>query len=257
MDVFGEYLNLAKKAALQAGVKILDIYNQPNFEVSIKEDSSPLTQADRCAHEHICSILEATGLPILSEEGTDIPFEERKGWEWFWMVDPLDGTKEFIKKNGEFTVNIALIKRDTPVMGVVYVPVQGKLYFNSGSTEAFCIVDGHMNALKSKTVALDEPQPTVIASRSHLNPETESYIKALDRPNIISRGSSLKFMVIAEGKADVYPRFAPTMEWDTAAAHAIVNASGGKVLNQITQTPLIYNKQSLLNPSFLAFGNTI
>ena len=207
-------------------------------------------------------------LPLLSEEGRDIPYGERKAWEYYWLVDPLDGTKEFVKRNGEFTVNIALMHRDRPVMGVVLVPVKDILYFASEGTGAFRLAG--TSALKSQIsfeeltgAAVRLPLKTVtkagtftaIASRSHMSGETSSFLEGLEKEHgaieIISAGSSLKFCLVAEGNADIYPRFAPTMEWDTAAGQAIVEQSGGSVLQHGTGVPLRYNKENLLNPWFI------
>ncbi|OEK06792.1 3'(2'),5'-bisphosphate nucleotidase CysQ [Roseivirga misakiensis] len=247
-----ELLETAKEASLIAGKKILEIYNSDDFEVELKGDNSPLTKADIAAHDIIVSFLEPTNLPILSEEGRDIPYNERKNWKYIWIVDPLDGTKEFIKRNGEFTVNIALIRNQEPILGVVYAPVLDKLY---------AAAEGLGGTLKTKKdisrlnpidqLDLTKPKLRVVASRSHLNEETQAFLDKLNEPEIVSMGSSLKFMVIAEGNADVYPRFAPTMEWDTAAAHAVLNELNGKVFAQDGKS-LEYNKKNLLNPYFRA-----
>lgn len=245
-------LPIAIEGAEEASKEILKVYNSGDFQAEAKGDNSPLTLADKKAHHKIVEILKSTNLPILSEEGRSIPFEERKQWEYFWMVDPLDGTKEFIKRNGEFTVNIALIHKQTPVLGVVAVPVTGELFFAS---------KGHGARLKkyNKEILLPKKIETdlsksglrVVASRSHMNDETQEFINKLKDPVLVSKGSSLKFMLLAEGSADVYPRYAPTMEWDTAAAHAIVNETGLRVLQYNTSTELQYNKADLLNPFFL------
>ncbi|MTI32261.1 3'(2'),5'-bisphosphate nucleotidase CysQ [Xanthovirga aplysinae] len=248
-------LELAKDAALKAGIKILEVYQNEELDVELKGDQSPLTKADKLAHQEIVKILENSPLPILSEEGKNIPYEERKGWEYFWMVDPLDGTKEFIKKNGEFTVNIALINGQKSIMGVVYSPVLKKLYWGGKDLGAF-MQEGNeaiIQLKKRETVDLSQEGIRVVASRSHLNNETEEFLSSLNSPEIVSMGSSLKFMLLAEGKADVYPRFAPTMEWDTAAAHAVINGIGYVVRDQSGKgaEELVYNKENLLNPSFL------
>jgi len=246
-------LNTAIQAAEEAAKVVLEVYNSGNFEAEAKGDNSPLTRADRKAHGVISIILEATNIPVLSEEGKDIPYEERKNWEYFWMVDPLDGTKEFIKRNGEFTVNIALIHRNTPVLGVVAVPVTGELFYASQGNGAFLKIDDKVTPLpKRRTWDLSQEGLRVVASRSHMNDQTQEFIASLREPVLVSKGSSLKFMLLAEGKADVYPRYAPTMEWDTAAAHAIVNEVGLKVLKYGEENAeLMYNKENLLNPYFL------
>lgn len=248
-------ISIAVEAALAAGRDILSIYNDPSqdFGVEMKADNSPLTAADRAAHRRIMSYLEPTGIPVLSEEGKHLPYAERSSWEKLWVVDPLDGTKEFIKKNGEFTVNIALVEQGAPVLGVVYVPVQDVLYYGIVGEGAW------------KKVGLEEPLPlpapqqrdsfVVVASRSHMSPETETYIsemrKVHDKVELISSGSSIKICLVAEGVADAYPRFAPTCEWDTAAGDAVARAAGKNVVDVQTGTPLRYNKSKLLNPWFL------
>jgi 3'(2'), 5'-bisphosphate nucleotidase len=260
-------IEIAIKASVEAGKAIMEIYNT-DFNIEYKDDSSPLTTADNTSHHIISGHLELTGLPILSEEGKHLSYEERKDWQQFWLVDPLDGTKEFIKKNGEFTVNIALINHGEPIAGVIYVPVSDVLYVgieNLGaskllSTDEF---EGSIEDLRKKAINLPENKTgdafRVVASRSHLSKETEAFIEKLkkDYKNIqtVSKGSSLKLCLIAEGAADIYPRFAPTMEWDTGAGHAIVRASGGRVVMADDETKeIVYNKESLLNPWFIASG---
>ena len=186
MENLNNYLAAAKTAALKGGQKILEVYHGEDFNIEIKGDNSPLTRADKLAHHAICDILETTGLPILSEEGKDIPFEERSQWDYFWMVDPLDGTKEFIKRNGEFTVNIALIHNNTPIMGVVYVPVQDKLYYGGHNIEATMEHSGKTSSLTIRPVSLNQPNLRVVASRSHLNDETQEFMNALAEPTIVS-----------------------------------------------------------------------
>lgn len=245
-------LILAIQAAQEGCSEILKVYESGDFKEEAKGDQSPLTQADKNAHNKIAAILEPTGLPLLSEEGKDVPYEERRKWTHFWMVDPLDGTKEFIKRNGEFTVNIALIHRDTPVLGVVAVPVTGEIYYSTYGQGAFVRRDGVDHKLERRQKPdLGQAGLRVVASRSHMNNETQQFINTLSNPSLVSAGSSLKFMLLASGKADVYPRYAPTMEWDTAAAHAIVKETGYDVLEYGKDTPLVYNKVNLLNPYFL------
>jgi len=253
-------------AAIEAGKKILEVYKQ-DFAVETKSDNSPLTIADKQAHEAIKAALAETGLPLLSEEGKQLPYEERNHWETFWLVDPLDGTKEFIKKNGEFTVNIALIKNNKPVLGVVYVPVTGVLYYGADGTGSFVVtIKEEVTAANVEDIlktaaalpAADKPSVyTVVASRSHNTPETEAFIdekrKEYGEVDMISSGSSIKLCLVAEGKAQVYPRLAPTMEWDTAAAHAVVNSAGVKVLQSNSEDELVYNKENLLNPYFICY----
>ncbi|MEQ9468772.1 MAG: 3'(2'),5'-bisphosphate nucleotidase CysQ [Ekhidna sp.] len=246
-----QLLRVAKKAALAAGVEILTIYESGDFSIEAKSDDSPLTLADKAAHRKIVSFLEETGMPILSEEGRDIPFEERSEWEYFWMVDPLDGTKEFIKRNGEFTVNIALIHKGKSILGVVYPPVIGEMYWALDGQGSFRERNGEVAQINTTKKSLNESGLKVVASRSHMSAETEGYIAKFENPEIVSKGSSLKFLLVASGEADVYPRFGPTMEWDTAAAHVIVTEAGGRVVLDDETTPLEYNKENLLNPYFL------
>ncbi len=247
-------LQIAIDAAIEAGRKILEIYNDPNadFEVERKADNSPLTKADKAAHMQIVQILEPLQIPILSEEGRGVPYEERCEWSRLWIVDPLDGTKEFIKRNGEFTVNIALVEDGVPVMGVIYVPVTGELYYGDREDGAFKVVDSITTQLPIKS---EREEFVVVASRSHLSQETTDFIESLraDHPTIdmVSKGSSLKICLVAEGAADVYPRFAPTMEWDTAAGDAILRAAGGLLTLTDSAQPLTYNKVDLLNPHFI------
>ena len=240
-----DILKLVKKA----GEEVLKIYNK-DFEVEYKDDKSPLTLADKTSHNVIVEGLKKDNLPILSEEGKNIPYEERKEWELFWMIDPLDGTKEFIKKNGEFTINIALIYKNEPIFGVVYAPVLNWIYFND-SKNAYKIENDKIMKLPIKR---DDNKFIIVASRSHLNEETKKFIdniKTDKEKEFISIGSSLKLCLVAEGKADIYPRLAPTMEWDTAAADAVVRKVGKKVCQFDKDLSLKYNKENLLNPYFV------
>lgn len=254
-------LNIAITAAILAGEEILQVYNSSDFGIETKADNSPLTIADRKAHELIVKVLTQTNIPILSEEGKTIPYDERKKWETFWLVDPLDGTKEFIKRNGEFTVNIALINHGSPIMGVIYAPVTSDLYYGEINSGAFklCVFESSVGedikAEDAKRLPFAKPgNYSIVASRSHLNSETEAIIKAKELEfgsvDVVSKGSSLKLCMVAEGIANYYPRLAPTMEWDTAAGHAIAVAAGCKVIHYETKEPLIYNKENLLNPWF-------
>ena len=259
-----ELLNVSVLAAVEAGKKILEVYAQ-DFTVETKSDNSPLTIADKHSHEVIKKALATTGFPVLSEEGKELEYNDRNNWETFWLVDPLDGTKEFIKKNGEFTVNIALVKKGTPILGVVYVPVTGVLYYGAEGMGSFCTtvseslsVANVESILASAKHLPDASQPavyTVVASRSHNTAETEAFIeekrKEHGEVNLISSGSSLKLCLVAEGKAQVYPRLAPTMEWDTAAGHAVAKFAGCIVYNYETKQEVVYNKENLLNPWFV------
>lgn len=267
----------AIRAALQAGAEIMKVYTDPNadFEIEKKADNSPLTIADRKSHAIIAGWLADTPYPILSEEGKKIPTEERQSWKELWVVDPLDGTKEFIKRNGEFTVNIAYVKNGVPEAGVIYIPVKEELFFADTEKGAYKLSneDGlltrinenkepgcTLEVLIEKAQKLPYPTPhegfMIVASRSHLNAETEEYIERMKKEHAkvetVSKGSSLKLCLIAEGVADVYPRFAPTMEWDTAAGHAIIRVAGKEVYQANTDKPLVYNKEDLLNPWFIA-----
>jgi 3'(2'), 5'-bisphosphate nucleotidase len=243
------FLELVKEVSVEAGKAILEIYKEDNPEIQMKENDSPLTRADKASHFIIYEKLKLTGLNVLSEEGKEIPYETRKDWEYYWLVDPLDGTKEFIKKNGEFTVNIALIHNGLPVLGVVYVPVFDTLYW--GVTGEGAYKQTGRNQPQHLSVRKDTPVRVIVASRSHLSKETSDFINNYPDAELISMGSSLKFLLVAEGKAQIYPRFAPTMEWDTAAAQAIVESAGGKVLNYPQKTRLTYNRSNMLNGWFI------
>lgn len=257
------YLKKAIQAAIHAGKAIMEVY-ATDFDVIIKEDASPLTIADKNANTIILEYLETTAIPIISEENKQVSYAQRKDWERCWIVDPLDGTKEFVKRNGEFTVNIALIHHGTPLLGVIYIPVSRTLYFTAQdakkSYKYVVAIDEEISVeeIMTKAIAItpsEEKDPIkILGSRSHLNEATKNFISEVERKHtvaIVSRGSSLKFCVIAEGAAHIYPRFAPTMEWDTAAGHAICKAVGVEVIDQETQQPLRYNRENLLNPYFL------
>ena len=267
-----EHINIIDMihVSIQAGEKILNVYHSADFGVEQKADHSPLTIADEQSHETIVAELRRLypDIPILSEEGNERRYDERKRWSRFWLVDPLDGTKEFIKRNGEFTVNIALVQSGRPAMGVIYAPVLDTIYFGSERHGAYKLEKAETKTadlssdeeLLSISVKLPLEQQSnalvVVASRSHRSQETDDYIDRLqkhhDTIELISAGSSLKLCLVAEGKADVYPRFAPTMEWDTAAGQAIVQAAGGTVTRADTDEPLAYNKEDLRNPWFIA-----
>ena len=261
-----ELLKVAIQASIEAGNEIAEVYGG-KFAVELKANQSPVTLADIKANEKINSRLEETSIPVISEENKDILYKDRKNWIKCWMVDPLDGTKEFIKRNGEFTVNIALISNARPVLGVIYVPLTKELYFTDVEKKISCkgIVNGQMdiNSIIAESQPLKigvthEERIRVAASRSHMNEETLQFMKGLKEKyketEMISKGSSLKFCLVAEGKADIYPRFAPTMEWDTAAGDAICHAMGLKIVSKETGQPLLYNKENLLNPSFIVIN---
>ena len=258
--------------ALKAGNAVMQIYKQ-DFIIEYKDDKSPLTTADKTAHQIINDGLsEISYFPILSEEGKKFSYEERKNWQYYWLIDPIDGTKEFIKKNGEFTVNIALIHKDTPVLGVVFAPAVNELYYAKKGEGAYKIVlNDEYSALsevdlktagklplKSQSSNAKNSSLTIVASKSHLNRETQEFIDNLTSDikdyTLISKGSSLKLLMVAQGSADIYPRLAPTMEWDTAAADVIVRESGKMTYRYIDNTekePMKYNKEDLRNPWFV------
>ena len=242
--------------AKKAGDEIMRIYQQ-DFEVDYKIDNSPLTKADLKSNEIITESLKDLypEIPILSEENKEVPYNIRKNWEYFWLIDPLDGTKEFVKKNGEFTVNIALIHKDTPVLGVIYAPVFEILYYTQKNRGAFKQEKNRKPQRLPIYNHTNNDTLKIIVSKSHYNQETKEFVDNLknqyDKIEFINIGSSLKFCLIAEGKADIYPRLAPTMEWDTAAGQAVVEQAGGEIVEFMTQTPLKYNKKNLLNPWFV------
>ncbi|WP_417439225.1 3'(2'),5'-bisphosphate nucleotidase CysQ [Idiomarina sp.] len=242
-------LKEVKDIARDAGAAIMDIYRSNDFDVQKKADDSPLTKADLAAHNIICNGLRALDIqyPVISEESSDISWAQRKHWCRYWLVDPLDGTKEFIKRNDEFTVNIALIEKGVPILGVVYAPALGAMYTGERDRGAF------LND-KAISVAMQEPETLrVVGSRSHLSQETTDWLDALGKPyEMLAVGSSLKFCLVAEGKANIYPRLGPTSEWDTAAAHAVLSAAGGDV-KTLNGEPLLYNqKEDYRNPHFIA-----
>ncbi len=270
----GELLGVGIAAALAAGREILDVYGSA-FSVELKDDRSPLTEADKRAHRAIVAELERTGLPVLSEEGRSIAPEERQQWQRYWLVDPLDGTKEFVKRNGEFTVNIALMERDAepagplgsavPIGGVLYVPVKDILYFAWQGVGAYrqtgaatlpphSAYERAAQATRLPVSGAERPY-TIVASRSHQSPETEAFIRRAEEEHgavqLTSMGSALKICLVAEGAADVYPRYAPTMEWDTAAGHAIAYEAGHQLIDVSTNAAMRYNKYDLVNNWFI------
>ena len=259
-----DLLETAIKAAIDSGFEINVLYKSGLIETRLKEDKTPVTNADLAANKIINDYLSKTGHPVLSEENKAIPFSQRKKWNSFWLVDPLDGTKEFIKGNGEFTVNIALIGNGKPIMGVIYVPVTGELYFGDSQRGSFKAIVGSDNRRdiggiiqsgKKLPFKSQSKNNIVAVSRSHMNKKTEEFIKLRSTesgmPEMASRGSSLKICMVAEGKALYYPRFGPTMEWDIAAGHAIAKFAG-KTIKQIGKSMEIsYNKENLVNPDFI------
>ncbi len=257
-------LKIAINAAIEAGKKVLEVYSDPNsdFMIERKSDNSPLTIADKISHTIIYDLLYPLNTPILSEEGAMVEYDERSKWSELWVVDPLDGTKEFIKRNGEFTINIAKVIDGTPKLGVIYVPVTGELYYGEEGMGSFKCeqvynIDDVDAMSKAMPTVVDRDNYVVVASRSHLSEETSEFITNIENKigskiDIISKGSSLKMCLIAEGKADIYPRFAPTMEWDTAAGDAILRSMGLIMVDAYSEKPLVYNKPNLLNPFFIA-----
>ena len=266
LATFAAMIEQAIKGAYEGGLEILEVYGT-EFTVDVKEDKSPLTEADRRAHNKIMEFLDGTGIPVLSEEGTHLSYDERKTWGQFWLVDPLDGTKEFVKRNGEFTVNIALIEDGVPVSGVIYVPVKDEMYLGIKGKGAVKIseyskhhedyIDLEDLLLRGVKLPVNNGKTTftMVGSRSHMSEETMEYMELMKAQHgeveIVSMGSSLKLCLVAEGVADVYPRFAPTMEWDTGAGQAIAMNAGCTVTEKDGTTPLLYNKENLLNPWFI------
>lgn len=272
MATLTELIPPAIAAAVAAGRATLEVYGQ-DFSVAEKADKSPLTLADTRSHQIIAARLSPFGIPLLSEEGRSVDYAVRKHWKTLWIVDPLDGTKEFVKKNGEFTVNIALVQDHQPVMGVIHVPVLGHLYFAAKNLGAFFMpvpagmdVEGFsLDEWISTATAIDvRPKSvrpfTIVGSRSHATPELEAYVtekrKQHETVNFISAGSSLKLCQVATGNADVYPRLGPTMEWDTAAGHVIAECAGAMVFRADDGGPVVYNKENLLNPWFFVSNGT-
>jgi len=257
-----DFFLIAINASIKGGQAIMEVYSS-HFEVEHKEDDTPLTLADKNCNTVIENLLQQTGVPILSEEGADIPYLERRDWEYFWLVDPLDGTKEFVKRNGEFTVNIAMIHNGKPIIGVIYVPVKKELYFAMEGIGSFKIVVNSLVKNLNDLVNDSEKLPVdykrnnyiIVGSRSHMSKETEQFFKDSRKEygevEVMAIGSSLKICMVAEGKADAYPRYAPTMEWDTGAGHAIAKMAGCTITQYNTKDEISYNKENLLNPWFL------
>ncbi|MFO7869417.1 MAG: 3'(2'),5'-bisphosphate nucleotidase CysQ [Bacteroidales bacterium] len=266
-DKLAQNLEYAVIAAMNGGNEIMNIYTSESIKIETKEDNSPVTQADIAASDAILKILEQTHIPIICEETAQTPFSERKNWEYVWIVDPLDGTKEFISRNDEFTVNIALIHNNTPVLGVIYVPADDSLYFGTNTDGAYTIQqtsivlpDFRYSSLIQYGTSLpffqESAEITIVASKSHKSAETELAISEIQKKHphakTVSIGSSLKFCIVANGHANIYPRFGPTCEWDTAAGDAIARASGCKTYNTETHEPLLYNnKEDFFNPYFI------
>ncbi|GLC40835.1 hypothetical protein PLESTB_000017400 [Pleodorina starrii] len=261
--------------AQAAGRAILQIYNSEasTWEVQMKSDASPLTRADREANAVICQALQniSPHIPIISEENKMTPHSVRQKFQYYWLVDPLDGTKEFLKRNGQFTVNIALMSSNTPVLGVVDVPCQGKTYWAVKGKGAWLRTSEGQQRIQAAEFGFEDKGLKICASASHLNKETEEFIQLFESPEFVQVGSSLKLLMVAEGQAHIYPRLAPTCEWDTAAADIIVREAGGVVLQAgkqdnkgnpqqdwkeelVKEVPVVYNKEDVLNPYFVVFG---
>jgi len=260
---FKNLLKTAINASVKGGHAIMEVYAS-NFEVEHKDDNSPLTLADKNCNAIIDKYLKETNIPILSEEGDKPPYSDRKSWKYSWLVDPLDGTKEFVKRNGEFTVNIAMIHDRNPIMGVIYVPVKKELYFsleglgsykNTDINDEISDLQDLISVSDSLPISNNRSVYTIVGSRSHMSTETEEFFEQKKQEHgdveVMAVGSSLKLCMVAEGKANTYPRYAPTMEWDTAAGDAICRMAGFKVIQYNSKNPLEYNKEDLLNPWFL------
>ncbi len=248
-------LHETSRIARRAGDAILEIYRDHDPGVTDKKDESPLTRADLASHRVIVAALEALtpDIPLLSEEGADIAYDQRREWQRFWLIDPLDGTKEFIRRNGEFTVNIALIEDGTPVLGIVHVPVLARTFSGAADLGAWCRESGDDEGEPIRAAGTGGDTLQVAASRSHPGPHLAAFLDQLPEHQLKSMGSSLKLCLVGEGRADLYPRLGPTMEWDTAAAHGVVTAAGGRVLD-FDGHALRYNKENLLNPYFIVLG---
>lgn len=249
-------IEIIKEIAIGASQKIMEVYASDNFDVQTKEDDSPVTRADSLSNEWIIAHLQKAypKIPIVSEESDEILYETRKKFDSFWLIDPLDGTKDFVKKNGEFTVNIALIQNNRPILGVIHVPVSNILYWGKKGSGSYrhCSKFGKTK-LQSASFNMAQKNLSVICSRSNLNDKTKKFIAELNEPKIISIGSSLKFMMLAEGTAEIYPRLSPLMEWDIAAAEIILQEAGGKILQN--GNPIMYNQEIMKIHSFTALGN--
>lgn len=260
-DELNELIPDVLKIAYRAGEAIMEIYeNDADLGVERKQDDSPVTKADKASNAVICAQLEALGTswPIMSEEQKEIPYEERKNFEYYWLVDPLDGTKEFIKRNGDFTVNIALIHKTEAVLGVVGVPALGEMYWAIKGEGAFMEGNGEVRELKvDLDFELKDSGLKVVCSRSHITGPTKDYLDRLNDPVLVPVGSALKLMLLAKGEAELYPRLGPTMEWDIAPAQIVLEEAGGSVIDEVTGKPMRYNKENLLNHYFIAYAKSV
>lgn len=250
-----ELINVSRKA----GKEIMEIYESKDFNVELKSDESPLTKADKASNRVICENLArlTPDIPIISEENSIPPYSIRKGYQAFWLIDPLDGTKEFIKRNGDFTTNIALVVNGSPVLGVVFAPVLDVMYWAALGMGAHKIVEKASSPISVRAFDKKAKAVEVTCSRSHLNEETKQYIAQFDEPKLMQVGSSLKLMLVAEGSADVYPRLGPISEWDIAASHIIVEEAGGRIYKHADGSKVVYNKENILMPYFIAEGKSL
>ena len=254
-----EYIKHVVDFSRDAGDAIMKIYDQEDLGIESKKDESPLTMADLAANKILCDGLKKLNpdIPIISEENDDLDYTVRKDWDYCWIVDPLDGTKEFIKRNGEFTTNVALVRNGESIAGVIFAPVLNEMFWAVKGVGAYSEIDGQKTKLKVSTYSDSDKNLKLVCSRSHLNDATKAIVDRYSSPELVASGSSLKFMAIAKGDAHIYPRMAPTMEWDTCAAQAILEEAGGKVLIGESENPVQYNKEDLLNPHFIARGGKI
>ncbi len=258
-EIVEKYIKEIILSSREAGLAIMEIYNQDDLGIQSKSDESPLTKADLAANKILCDTLRRISpeIPIISEENETISYMDRAGWEYCWVVDPLDGTKEFIKRNGEFTTNVALVKGDAAVAGVIFAPALDEMYWGIYGNGAFSEINGEVEKMQVSTYSKSDKNLKLVCSRSHLNEATQAIVNEYNNPELVASGSSLKFMKIAKGDAHVYPRMAPTMEWDTCAAQAILEEAGGSVLQADSGEAVVYNKENLLNPSFIALANQV
>ena len=253
--------SLIEEVILIAGIAaeaVMQVYEGADFGVESKSDDSPLTKADRASNAVLCEMLSklTPGCPIISEENDILPYRERKNFEQYWLLDPLDGTKEFIKKNDEFAINIAFMEGDRPIMGVVHLPAKREVYFACRGGGAWKMVDGKAVQLQAATFSMDQPELVIAVSLSHSNKETTDYLLQFKNPHVVAKGSALKIMMIAEGKVHLHPRFGGTMEWDTAAPQIILEEAGGEV-RMLDGKPLSYNKENLKNPDYVVYGRLV
>jgi 3'(2'), 5'-bisphosphate nucleotidase len=255
MTNYFEYIQPLTKIVLEAAEKIMSIYNAGTYEVQVKSDDSPVTMADIAANDIICAGLkEISDFPFISEENMQIDYNDRKDYKTYWLIDPLDGTKEFVKRNGEFTINVALIENNIPVVGVVQAPALNELYYAAKGHGAFLEKNGKTCRLSCSSFDAKDKNLRIPSSLSFINNDTKNFITQYDEPIVIGRGSALKFMMIANAEADLYPRLAPTMEWDTAAPQIIIEEAGGTLIDLAINSSMVYNKPSLVNNGFVAFS---